>query len=114
METILVVDGDPLERNLIVRYLSDADYLVLEAANGAEAVWIADYFQGDIHLMIVEYPIGTDIAEEIARFRPGIQILLTSEHPGGQPAPVNFGILQKPLWPCVLIPKVRNILDGIR
>ena len=55
METVLVVDNDPLRRNLVVHNLTRAHYLVLEAASEMEARQIAIVFRGEIHLLIVGF-----------------------------------------------------------
>jgi DNA-binding response OmpR family regulator len=120
MDTVLVVDSDPLQRNLIMRHLIDAGYDVLEAANSVEAVRIANLFKGGIQLIVVPYPLGIDIARQVAAIRTSVPVLLTSCDSNEQislsselPA-VNFAFLQKPFPSVVLIDKVRHVLSAIR
>jgi len=119
MHTVLVVDSDPLERNLIMRHLTGAGYDLLEAANSVEAVRIANLFEGQIHLIVVSDPFGIDIARQVAAIRSSIAVLLTCHDFDEQlslsselPA-INFAVLRKPFPPFALTDKVRRILSRI-
>jgi DNA-binding response OmpR family regulator len=72
MKTVLIVDADPVERNLLTRYLTEAGHDALEAANSVEAVRIANLFEGEIHLIVVANPGAFGIAEQIVAIRSDI------------------------------------------
>ena len=120
METILIVDDDPLERNMLVRSLTEAKYAVLEASSASEAVRISSLFEGKIHVVVLTYPSGLHIARDIAAVRPNVAFLLTSASPLEQLASVSqsttikFEFLHKPFFPTVLTLKVREMLNTIR
>jgi len=118
MDTVLVVDDHPLVRNLLIRSLSAAGYLVLEAANAAEAVKIASVFEAGIHLMVIDYALedgnGVDIATRIAAIRPAIRVLVVSGYPeeqvmGSVAGSGNFLFLSKPFSLDILQEKLRQM-----
>jgi DNA-binding response OmpR family regulator len=120
MDTVIVVDSDPLERNLVMRHLTDAEFHLLEAANSVEALRIANLFEGEIHLMVVPNAPGIDIARQIVAVRPSIAVLLISGDPDEQPSArsqlptTNLAFLQKPFHPVALRDKVRHVLTTNR
>ena len=114
METVLVVEPDPMERNLAIQYLSEAGYHVLEAANLTEAAQLASLFEGDLRLVVVPHPLAIDARRQIGDIRRPVAFLLTCYDPQEQalatfPPAFPFAILQKPFSPS-LIEKVRNVL----
>jgi CheY-like chemotaxis protein len=120
-ETILLVDDDADVRELARRVLQWQGYTVLEAHDGPEALRLAADYAGPIHLLLTDVVMpgmsGTTLAEELARTRPGLGILLMSgymeeaiaDH-GAQGQGVAF--LPKPLGPLALARKVRAVLDA--
>jgi two-component system OmpR family response regulator len=119
MDTVVVADSDPLERNLVMRYLTDAGYSLLEASNSVEALRIANSFEGEIHLVVVFYPVGIDIARQLAAVCPSIGVLLVCRDSDEQISlrsdlPINLAFLQKPFDPMVLIDKIEYVLNRMR
>jgi two-component system cell cycle sensor histidine kinase/response regulator CckA len=117
METVLVVNADPLERNLVTRYLTSAGYHVFEAATTDEAVRIRDVCEGELDLIVVPYSGDTNILTEICSSETTVALLLTSSEPeqilqNFRPPVPRIAFLQRPFSPAALISKVRDVLSN--
>ncbi len=80
-ETILVVEDDPLVRSYVNTQLQSLGYKTLSAANGAEALAIADGGAAfDLLFTDVIMPglNGRQLAAEMAQRRPALKVLFTS------------------------------------
>ncbi len=80
-ETILVVEDDPLVRSYVNTQLESLGYKTLSAANGAEALAIADNGAAfDLLFTDVIMPglNGRQLAAEMAQRRPALKVLFTS------------------------------------
>ena len=119
-ETILVVEDEPMVRDLACRGLREKGYTVLEAANGAEALELLGDRSNHIDLVLsdVVMPVlgGRDLGHELARFAPGVPVLYMSGYTGDDV--IQRGLLdpeapfqQKPFTPEGLARKVREMLD---
>jgi CheY-like chemotaxis protein len=118
-ETILLVeDAQPL-RELAHELLEDSGYTVLDAANGADAIQIAEHHQGTIHLLLTDVVMpgmdGPRVADCITRICPGCKVLYTSGYTDD--SIVHHGVLdagivllQKPFTRESLTRKVREVL----
>ena len=82
-ETIMVVDDDPLVRDLLVRFLSLRGYHVLTAKEGTDALALAAEYKPDLILLDLVMP-GMSGLEVLRSLREkeyaGGVILLTSNH----------------------------------
>jgi CheY-like chemotaxis protein len=120
-ETVLLVEDEPLVRDLARRLLSQQGYTILEAADGGEALRIAQEYAGKkIHLLLTDVVMprmgGKELAEQIKPLRPDIKVLYTSGYTDD--AIVHHGVLdpgthflQKPFSLKTLSRKVREVLD---
>ena len=118
-ETILVVEDEPVLRELVCEILQGCGYEVLNASSGKEAlkIWRADKI--DLLLTDMQMPEinGLELAQKLLAEKPELKILYTS---GYTPDLVesNFKLraglrfLQKPYQPEALIQAVRNCLDN--
>ncbi|MBX9650791.1 MAG: PAS domain S-box protein [Xanthobacteraceae bacterium] len=80
-ETILVVEDDPLVRSYVTTQLQSLGYKTLSAANGAEALAIADGGAAfDLLFTDVIMPglNGRQLAAAMAQRRPALKVLFTS------------------------------------
>jgi CheY-like chemotaxis protein len=81
-ETILIVEDDPLVRSYVDTQLQSLGYKTLSAANGVEALAIADAGAAfDLLFTDVIMPgrlNGRQLAAEMAQRRPGLKVLFTS------------------------------------
>jgi two-component system alkaline phosphatase synthesis response regulator PhoP len=78
--TILVVDDEPSVRNLLVYNLSKAQYRVLTAANGREALELARRSDPDLILLDLMLPEvdGLDVCRELRRTSRVPVIMITA------------------------------------
>ncbi|MCJ7680875.1 MAG: sigma 54-interacting transcriptional regulator, partial [Candidatus Aminicenantes bacterium] len=60
---ILVVEDDPLQRRLIKENLEGEGYLVFDAANGRDAILLAEQYPLD--LAVVDYQLGSETGTEV-------------------------------------------------
>jgi PAS domain S-box-containing protein len=120
-ETVLLVEDEDGVRTLARHILERCGYTVLEACDGAEAVWSAGQHQGRIDLLLTDVVMpgmsGRQVAEHLAARHPETRVLFLSGYTDD--AVVRHGIiegeaafLQKPFNPASLTAKVREVLDG--
>ncbi len=80
-EKILVVDDDPVQRNVIKNLLSRVGYEVTTVASGEEALGVARETRFDIVLLDVVMPggmDGVDTYEELLKINPGQKAIIIS------------------------------------
>jgi len=118
-ETILFAKDEQLLRRVTADYLRSRGYKVLEATNGMDALAQCKAYKAKIDLLITDVVMpgtgGIELAEEVAKLRPGVQVLLVS---GYTDRSVNFpqmepeiSFLQKPFSLTVLGQRLRQLLD---
>ena len=119
-ETILIVEDEAIVRAPARAYLQSLGYTVLEAANGADALRLAEDGAA-IDLMVSDIVMpgmaGPELARRFRALRPDTPILLTSGYSdqslrSGAPLPPDTGFLQKPFTPEGLIRRIRHLLDA--
>jgi two-component system cell cycle sensor histidine kinase/response regulator CckA len=120
-ETILLAEDDSAVRDFLQEVLSRQGYRVLIAADGPEALRVAELHTGHIHLLLTDVIMpkmtGRELAERIALLRPGIRVLFISGYPGdtiveqGVLSP-ELSFVQKPFTVGDLALRVRGVLDA--
>jgi PAS domain S-box-containing protein len=121
-ETILLIEDEPLVRDLAVEVLNSRHYKVLTARDGEEALAIARAHPAEIHLTVTDVVLpamsGKEVAERLKESRPGLKVLFMSGyaeeqvvHQGVVDRDVAF--LSKPFTPSALTEKVRGVLDRV-
>ncbi|MFH1140484.1 MAG: PAS domain S-box protein, partial [Chloroflexota bacterium] len=119
-ETVLVVEDEAAVRNLTTRSLRARGYTVLAAANGVEALRVAQEYSGRIHLLFTDVVMpeldGKQLSERLKALHPETRVLFTSgytdeaiSHRGVLEPGVAF--LQKPFASAALLRKIRDVLD---
>jgi len=119
-ETILLVEDEPVLRELSRVILTDYDYEVLEASSGVEALKIWDERGGKIDLLLTDMVMpegvsGKELAETLRARKPNLKIIFTSGYSsdvmGRDPSLRDIKFLQKPYPPPQLAQTVRECLD---
>jgi len=120
-ETVLVVEDEEPLRKLAGQLLGSADYTVLEASSGAEAIQVAEQHHGPIQLLLTDVVMpdmnGRVLAEQLVLLHPDIKVLYMSgytdsviaEHGVLKP---NTHLLHKPFTRETLMRKVREVLTA--
>jgi len=120
-ETILLVDDEATLLTLATRVLEAQGYTVLVAANGTDALQVAEHHGGMIHLLVTDVVMpqmsGRVLADLLRPRCPGMRVLFTSGYTedailrhGVVEADIQF--LQKPFAPAALVRKIRAVLDA--
>ena len=120
MPTILVVEDDPIARNLIVQVLTGLGFRVFEADTAAEA-WIVCRSMRDhsLDMVIAAHALpqttGREVAERIADLCPDVKVLQISALPYQRMQDENAllpgsSFLQKPFTSGQLATTVQSIL----
>ncbi len=119
-ETILLVEDDTALREIILTFLTNRGYTVLEAANGPQAQSVANRFRNPIHLLLSDVVMpgmgGPQMARHLKSHHPEMKLLYMSGYSDfadstqvqwqGKP------LLQKPFTQQDLLRKVREILEA--
>jgi CheY-like chemotaxis protein len=114
--TILLVEDEPLVRDLGEKALANLGYRVLTAGSATDARRAAARHEGPIALLVtdVDLPDGSGItlAESLAKERPELRVLVVTGHSpddvsGGAP---EFDMLGKPFTLTELSGRVRELL----
>jgi two-component system, cell cycle sensor histidine kinase and response regulator CckA len=120
-ETILLVEDEETVRNLAQLVLERCGYTVLSAANGREALRVAQGHARAIALLVTDVVMplmaGRALAERMATIRPDMRVLYMSGYTDD--AVLRHGViqegaafLQKPFLPSALATRVREVLDA--
>ena len=113
---ILLVDDDPAIRRILVRLLAEEDYVVLTAANGAEAVSQAEVIAPDLVLLDLNMPVkdGWQTFEELSSQHPEMPFILITARPNQFFTALAAGVgalLEKPLDFAKLFSTIHNLLE---
>jgi PAS domain S-box-containing protein len=122
-ETILLIEDEPLVRDLALEVLSSRSYRVLTARDGEEALAIARTHPSEIHLTVTDVVLpamsGKEVARRLRETRPSLKVLFMSGYAEEQV--VHRGVVEedvaflaKPFTPAALTEKVRLVLRGER
>ncbi|MFN4282025.1 MAG: PAS domain-containing protein [Alphaproteobacteria bacterium] len=119
METVMVVEDDPLVRGYVCRQVSDLGYVAIECADPDEA--LAALRSGDaVDLLFTDILMpgdldGIALAEAARRLRPGLKVLLTSGDASGSAGEerrlAGYDILAKPYRRDELAATLRAVID---
>ena len=118
-ETILLVEDQQGIREVVQEFLKRRGYSVLCAADGDEALQIADEHTRPIHLLLTDVVMpnmgGAELVQQITRTRPDIRVLFISGNPDQAALDERLGtaavVLQKPFPLDSLLRTVRSVLD---
>ena len=117
---MLLVEDEPVVRELAVATLREKGYTVVEAGNGEEGLRLARQHDGKIDLVLTDVvmPVmgGKEMADALRMSHPDAKVLFTSgytENALGHHGVLRPGILflPKPYLTTTLARKVREVLD---
>ncbi len=122
-ERILLVEDEAMVRSVAVRALRDFGYVVTEAANGMDALGVAEGHVHDFDILVTDVVMpllgGRELAERLQALRPDLKVLYTSGYT--EDGIVHHGVLDrgvqflpKPYDPVALARRVRAVLDSDR
>jgi PAS domain S-box-containing protein len=119
-ETILLVEDQDGIRDLVGEFLQNNGYSVLIAADGNEALQLADEHSDPIHLLLTDVVMpnlgGRELAERLTQSRPQMKVLYMSGYPdhatwSSELVDDSAAVLQKPFPLETLARKIRSLLD---
>jgi PAS domain S-box-containing protein len=117
--TILLVEDEASVRDLAQRMLEGNGYRVLSAAGGSEALQLCASNDERLDLILTDVVMpgmrGVEVAQRVARLRPGLRVLFMSGHTdntidSSMSGSVHF--LQKPFTLVELLDAVREALEA--
>jgi CheY-like chemotaxis protein len=116
--TVLVVDDEPLVRELVAAALERDGYTVLAAASADEALALDRDHPGRIDLLLTDVAMpglrGPDLVALLASERPGLCALYMSGYAGGAEPAVAAPLLAKPFGLAALRHAVGEALAEAR
>jgi len=118
-ETILIAEDESEVRTVVSEYLRTMGYQVIEAKDGAEALKIAESFDGTIHLLLSDVVMpkigGPELADRVTATRPSTPVLFVTGYADDLPMqgkkPARTHMLQKPFSLVTLGTTIRTILE---
>jgi len=119
-ETILLVEDEPVLRELVAKVLQGYHYRVLEAETGVQALQLWDEHQGKIDLLLTDMVMpggvsGAELAQRLRQRKADLRVIYTSGY-SSEIVGKNFSendpvFLPKPYRPPQLAHRVRKCLD---
>jgi PAS domain S-box-containing protein len=121
-ETILMVEDEPVLRELVEAVLTDQGYRVLAAESGSDALRVWKEHAGAIDLLFTDMVMpggmtGRELAQQLKPRDPKLKVIYTSGY-SKETMDRSFALreglnfLAKPYRPPALVQMVRNILDA--
>jgi two-component system cell cycle sensor histidine kinase/response regulator CckA len=118
LETILVVDDNPLILKMVVAVLEAESFIVLSADNGPSALQLADKTTETIDLLLSDVEMlqmsGPELGESLKKTRPDMHVMLMSGGANGSLLVLNYGwaYIQKPFVAQKLVQMVNHVLHS--
>lgn len=120
-ETVLVVEDEPLIREMAVRAFRRSGYAVIAAADGDEAIEVARSSGRVIDLLVTDIVLpersGAEVAEWVRLLMPGLRVVFASGL--GDETLARHGldvpgqaVLRKPYTSARLLACARRVLDA--
>jgi len=119
MATILVVDDEPILRDILRVWLVNHGHTVICAAHGRDALDICNQQTDSFHLVITGIYMtgmnGIELGNQLERLHPRLKVIYMSGYPlGGEKLKAGTVFLAKPFSEEVLLSAVEQALQGTR
>jgi two-component system, cell cycle response regulator CpdR len=106
--TALIVEDDPLQREMIGLLLEESDFDVIECESAEAAELVLQRRAGSLSLMMTEVSLaglmnGVELAHIAKRCNPALDVIVTSGRPLRQPLPDGASFWPKPWAPLDII-----------
>jgi DNA-binding NtrC family response regulator len=117
-ETILVVDDNDHILEGVSLILKEANFKVLSAVSGPDAIQLAGQMAGQIDLLLSDVDMpeisGPDLGQILKKTRPDIHVMLMSGGANGNLLVLNYGwaYIQKPFVAAKLVEMIRSVLHS--
>ncbi len=120
--TVLLVDDEPLVRNVEQHMLANAGFNVLAAASGEEAVQVFSREHESIDLVILDYTMpglsGSEAWEELRTIDEGVNVVFCSGNCSDDEARQLIdqgarGYIPKPFLMSDFVPKIQQIAENL-
>jgi DNA-binding response OmpR family regulator len=118
--TVLVIDDEAEQRDLIRRIVHLEAYAVLEASDYDDALAVQAKHLGETDLLLIDVSLpggyGYDLAKDLLAIEPHLKVLFMSGHTGAElckffDMPVSdVHFLQKPFQPAELLRRMKLVL----
>ncbi len=116
---VLVVEDEPLVRQLVVEVLEGAGHTVLQAEHAAQALALCEDPANAIDLLVTDVVMpgssGLLLAERARALRPALRVLFMSGYLEGLESPLaamGDAFLEKPFRPARLLEAVRDAVEA--
>ena len=116
--TILVVDDNQEILKFVVEILQRANFRVLSANSGSDALEVAGKTNGKIDLLLSDVDMprmsGPDLGEALKKTRLDLRVMLMSGGAQGNLVVLNYGwaFIQKPFVPVKLVEMITEVLNS--
>lgn len=114
LETILLVDADPLQRSIVGQYLRECGYRVVEGTNADEALKVL--VAHDVGVVVTDLTLqdssGFELAAKVRQLKPSVSVVLT--HSPERTAKIagdlcDDGPLDHPYHPQHLVDRIKRL-----
>ena len=121
LETLLIVDDEPLMTDLFQQFMTKRGFQVLSAATGQEALATVAAQGEIIKLVMLDLTLpdmsGIEVARRLAESAPALPVVIASGHDLDPflALPSNIvEVVKKPYRPRVLAGRIREIINASR
>ena len=106
--TALVVEDDPMQREMIALLLEESHFDVIECESAEAAEAVLQRIGGDLALVMTDVSLagnmnGVALARVAKRCNPGLNVIVTSGNPLPEPLPEGAQYWAKPWAPLDVI-----------
>jgi DNA-binding NtrC family response regulator len=117
--TILLVDDEESVRAIVLKILRRANYNVIAAENGDDAIRVAAAYEGKIDIVVTDMYMpgmrGPEVVQALSKARPGLRSLFMSgytDQDARTAVPQGANFLHKPFSGQDLTNAVEAVLRG--